>query len=41
MKHEESDSDHSSGPSLTERNINAYEQTMKVFKDTVEKYLLN
>ena len=29
------------GASLTERNVNAYEQTMKIFKDTVEKYLLN
>ena len=29
------------GPSLTERNDYAYEQTMKIFKDTVEKYLLN
>ena len=29
------------GASLAERNANAYEQTMKIFKDTVEKYLLN
>ena len=29
------------GPSLTERNANAYEQTMKIFIESVEKYLLN
>jgi len=29
------------GPSLTERNDNAYKQTIKIFKESVEKYLLN
>ena len=29
------------GPSLTERNANAYEQTMKIFTESVKKYLLN
>ena len=29
------------GASLTERNDYAYQQTMKIFKDSIEKYLLN
>ena len=29
------------GASLTERNVNAYEKTMKIFKKSVERYLLN